>query len=130
MQQSTKAALFSALLFPGSGQLLLKRYLSGLLFAATALACLGILVVRAIDIAQAIVDRILSGDLPLDAAYLSAEISAQSAAADSTLANAATWVLVGCWIASSIDAFRLGRRHDRATRDGNADKISGASNTG
>lgn len=116
MQQSYKSALYSALLFPGSGQLSLKHYPSGLLFAGTAIACLCALVFRAIDIANVIVDKILNGEVALDGASLSAEIGAQTAAAGSTLTTVATWLLVFCWVASTVDAFRLGRRHDLAMR--------------
>ena len=38
MQQSYKAALFAALVFPGSGHLLLKHFPAGILFAGTTLA--------------------------------------------------------------------------------------------
>jgi hypothetical protein len=115
MQQSYKAALFAALIFPGSGHLLLKHYPAGLLFAGTSLACLGALIFRAIEIAQVISDKILSGEIPLDIQRLSAEIGAQSAADGSTLASVATWVLVFCWVASAVDAFRIGRRLDQAS---------------
>jgi hypothetical protein len=114
MQQSYKAALFAALVFPGSGHLLLKHYRTGLLFVGSSLACLGVLIFRAMEVAQVISDKILSGDLPLDMQRLSAEISAQSDAAGSSLVSVATWVLLCCWIVSTIDAFRLGRRRDRA----------------
>ena len=38
MDKATKAALFSALLFPGWGQFYLKRYLRGLVFLVPVLA--------------------------------------------------------------------------------------------
>jgi hypothetical protein len=115
MQQSYKAALFAALVFPGSGHLLLKHFPAGILFAGTTLACLVALVARAMEIAQVISERILNGEIALDLQHLSAEISAQSAADGSTVTSVATWLLVFCWIASSVDAFRLGRRLDRAS---------------
>ena len=114
MKHSYKAALFSALIFPGSGHLLLKHYPMGILYAGIASGCLIALVMRAFEIAQTISDKLLSGELPLDAARLSEEISMQSAAAGSTLTTVATWLLVACWIISSADAFRLGRRLERA----------------
>ena len=114
MKQSYKAALFSALIFPGSGHFLLKQYPLGFLFAATTTGCLGALILRAIAIAQTISEQMLSGEIPLDIASISSEISIQSAAAGSTMVTIATWVLVFCWLASTADAFRLGRQRDRA----------------
>lgn len=115
MRQSYKAALLAALVFPGSGHLLLKHFPAGILFAGTSLACLVVLVARAMEIAQVISEQILNGEIALDMQHLSAEISAQSAADGSTMASVATWVLVFCWVASCVDAFRLGRRLDRAS---------------
>ena len=120
MKQSYKAALFSALVYPGSGHLVLKQYPMGLLLAGTATACLGALVYRAFAIAGAISDKILSGDIPLDIVRINDEISMQMAAGSSTMITIATWLLVFCWLAGTADAFRLGRRQDRADNTGNA----------
>ena len=114
MKQSYKAALFSALVYPGSGHLMLKQYPMGLLLAGTATGCLGALVFRAFAIAGAISDRILMGEIPLDIARINEEISMQIAAGGSTMVTIATWLLVFSWIAGTADAFRLGRRQDRA----------------
>ena len=116
MKQSYKAALFSALLYPGSGHLLLKHYPMGLLLAGTATGCLGALLLRAFAIAGAISDKILNGDIPLDMVRISNEISLQSAASGSTTVTIATWLLVVCWLVGTADAFRLGRRRDESDR--------------
>jgi len=120
MKQSYKAALFSALVYPGSGHLLLKQYPMGLLLAGTATSCLGVLVFRAFAIAGEISDRILTGEIPLDIARINDEISIQIAAGGSTMVTIATWLLVACWLAGTADAFRLGRRRDRADNADNA----------
>ena len=112
MKQSYKAALFSALLYPGSGHLMLKHYPMGLFLAGTATGCLVALLFRAYAIAGAISDRILSGDIPLDMVRISKEITLQSAASGSTTVTIATWLLVISWLAGTADAFRLGRRRD------------------
>jgi hypothetical protein len=114
MKKSYKAALFSALIFPGSGHILLKQYPLAFLFAGTATVCICALVFRAIAIAQTISDQLLSGEIPLDIARISSEISIQSDTAGSTTVTIATWVLIFCWIGGTADAFRLGRQRDRA----------------
>jgi hypothetical protein len=114
MKKSYKAALFSALIFPGSGHFLLKQYPLGFLFAGTATGCIGVLVFRAIAIAQTISDQILSGEIPLDIVHISNEISIQSTAAGSTTVTIATWVLIFCWLAGTADSFRLGRQRDQS----------------
>jgi hypothetical protein len=114
MEKSYKAALFSALIFPGSGHFLLRRYPLGFIFAGTATGCICILVFKAIAIARTISDQMLSGQIPLDIASISSEISIQSEAAGSTTVTIATWTLVFCWLVGTADAFRLGRQRDRA----------------
>lgn len=113
MKQSYKAALLSALVFPGGGHFLLKHHRTGALLAALSAACLVALIQRALAIAQTISDRILSGEVAPDIDRIMAEVSAQSAANASNTVSIATWLLVACWIGGSIDAFRLGRRADK-----------------
>lgn len=120
MKQSHKAALFSLLVFPGSGQFLQKQYLTGSLLAGTVIACLGLLVTRAIASANSISDKILSGEIPLDIGHIQEAISAQSAADTSPAVTIAGWLLVACWLFSTVDAWRLGRRADRAAKQGGA----------
>jgi hypothetical protein len=114
MKLSYKAALFSALLYPGSGHLLLKHYPMGILLAGTATGCLGVLLARTLAIAGTISDRILSGEIPLDILRINSEVATQLAASGSTTATIATWLLVVCWLGGSADAFRLGRQRDLA----------------
>ena len=114
MKKSCKAALFSALIFPGSGHFLLKQYPLGFFFAGTATGCIGVLLFRAIAIAQTISDQMLSGEIPLDITRISSEISIQSEAAGSTTVTIATWVLIFCWFVGTADAFRLGRQRDQS----------------
>jgi hypothetical protein len=117
MKLAYKALLYSALIYPGGGHFLLKRHVTGTIYATIATACLLALMVRAMEIAQSISDRILSGEIPLDIARIRAEISLGALADGSLTVTIATWLLVGCWIVAGVDAFRLGRQRDRAAAD-------------
>ena len=125
MKQSYKAALLSALVYPGSGHFLLKRHWTGAILAATTTACLVALILRALEIARTISDRLLNGELAPDIDRILAEVSAQSAAADSYTVTISVWLLLACWIGGSIDAFRLGRRADQAAKDAGVQATSG-----
>ena len=118
MKHSHKAALFSLLVFPGSGHFLQKHYLTGSLLAGTVIACLGVLVTGAIDTANSISDKILSGEIPLAIGTIQEASSAQAAANPSPAGSIASWLLVACWLFSAVDSWRLGRRADRAANDG------------
>ena len=52
MNKAFKAVLLSALVFPGAGQFLLKKYLLGGIFSGTAFISLGVILVDIIERSQ------------------------------------------------------------------------------
>ncbi len=68
MKNSVKAALFSALVFPGTGHFIIKRYLRGLVFFLPSLLSLLYLLRYSVNKAYAIAEQITQGNIPLDAA--------------------------------------------------------------
>jgi hypothetical protein len=114
MRKSLKAALFSGLVFPGSGHFVLRKYVRGALLAGISIACLYALVSIAVEIAQEISDQILSGEIPLDAARITHEVTSRSAGDGSRLANLSTYLLVACWLVGIVDSWRVGRLLDKS----------------
>lgn len=101
MKQAIKGVLLSGLVFPGLGQLALKRPARGIAFLVVALASV-------ISLAKATVDTVMASLPTLDpgaAASLS-----QAPTGGSSLAF---WVFILCWLLSLIDAYLLGARKDR-----------------
>ncbi len=113
MNKSVKAALLSGLLFPGTGHLLLKRYVRGIALCVTALLCLVIVVGNSIQIALAVRDRIESGEIPLDLQVITEQVLAARGGPDFQIVDFAALVLVGCWIIGIVDSYRIGRIKDR-----------------
>jgi hypothetical protein len=112
MNRAMKAALFSAFVFPGSGQIYLKRRLRGLIMMALALLGLVILVTRAVGAAmEGLKSMQMDGKTP--------DINAISNLATSSSANASsdfwTILLVCCWVASVIDAYITGKKKSPST---------------
>jgi hypothetical protein len=66
MTKSTKAALLSGLIFPGIGHIVLKQYLRGSILALVTLLAVSAMVKVAFQRAQTIVDRVVSGEIPLE----------------------------------------------------------------
>ncbi|HCN87739.1 MAG TPA: hypothetical protein DIT28_00940 [Oxalobacteraceae bacterium] len=111
MKKSMKAALWSALVFPGAGHFLLKRYARGLvLFVPTVLALL-YLVNDMLQQAAVIADKIMSGAVPADVTAITALVAAGGK--DSTMLELAGYVLLVCWVAGMIDSYRIGNTEDR-----------------
>jgi hypothetical protein len=110
MHKATKAALMSALIFPGCGHFYLKSKLKGALFTLFSGGCLYVLITFAVKIANDISDKILSGDMPLDISSLMADISSQLNGSASETPHIASLLLLGCWGIAIIDSFIVGRK--------------------
>ena len=118
MTPSSKAALISALVFPGSGHFYLKKHIVGGLLAGISLLCIYLLISTVMEAAQVISLKIQSGEIPLDIDQIRAEIHKQSAASNSTTIGIATWLLGICWLAGIVDSFRLGRQRSQVRQKG------------
>ncbi|KQQ36069.1 hypothetical protein ASF61_07645 [Duganella sp. Leaf126] len=107
MKAKTKAVLISALLFPGLGHFVLRRAMRGCLFIVPTLLAIGVLLRTTLNLADQLVAEIQSGALPLDVPLIMERISA--AGGDDTSTNAASLVIVICWVGAIVDAWWLER---------------------
>ncbi len=117
MNKSNKAALFSALVFPGAGHFFLKRHVSGAVIACAALGGLYLIIANMLERAQEIADKILSGEVGLDIATITELVSQQSASNDSQLLDIAGAVLIISWLIGIADSYRVGRAQDKILID-------------
>ena len=108
MKKSSKAALLSGLIFPGIGHIVLKQYLRGSVLMLSALAAFSIVVTRVFQRALAIVDRVNSGEIPVDTGAIAEMVSNSTSGADGFIEDIAVVVLVTCWLIGIIDSYRLG----------------------
>ena len=108
MKGSSKAALLSGLIFPGIGHIILKQYLRGAVLILFSLAALSVIVTRAYQSALTIVDRINSGDIPIETGAIAELVSNSTGGADSLVESIAVIVLGACWLIGIIDSYRLG----------------------
>lgn len=110
MKKAIKAALLSALVFPGAGHLLLKSYISASLFAATTLTAAYLLIAKTIENALQIVNKIQSGEVAPDITAITQSLTQQTTQDDLLLTNITTSILVVTWVIAIVDAYRIGRR--------------------
>jgi len=107
MSRSTNAVLLSALVLPGAGHLYLKHVPRGMALIAVSLTCLWAIVDSALQQARIVLDQIESGQAALDASHISELVAQTSGSSGSSIA---TYVLIGCWLAGMVDAYRLGKQ--------------------
>jgi hypothetical protein len=108
MDRPVKAALISALVFPGAGHLYLKRGARACLFLLPTLAAVMVFLNDAMEQATVIADQIMAGTMPTDPAALAAQLERQGGG--STLATVAAAVMIVCWIGATVDAYLLAKK--------------------
>jgi acid phosphatase family membrane protein YuiD len=112
MKNSMKGALLSGLVFPGLGQIALKRYWRGLALMLAVMACLYIMIVTAVQQAYAILESIeTEGGMP-DGDIISQAAVQAAAASDSPMISAVSVLIIVFWIIGIIDAYRIGKQKD------------------
>lgn len=113
MKKAVKGALWSGLIWPGLGQIALKRYKRGIALALGTTVILAAIVVKAARLALVVVDKMVQQGGPLDGAAV------YNAAVQATAGNGAgsfNWLallLVACWIVGIVDAYLIGKAMDR-----------------
>ena len=114
MKISYKATLLSTFVFPGAGQIYLKRYRQGLIIIAVTLAGLGYIVWQATIIALRHVDSVMSkmqgGNVDIQQLK---DIVGSNPSGASLLDNVVLFVIICCWIIAVADAYISGKRKER-----------------
>ena len=113
MNRSTKAVLLSALVFPGAGHLLLKKFILGFVLAGAAFVGLYFLIAGALANAWQIAEKIQSGEVPPDVGIIMELASQQATGAAAQPLNIALAVLCVSWLIGIADSYRVGRAQDQ-----------------
>lgn len=116
MKNAVKAMLWSGLVFPGLGQLVLKYYKRGIALALATAACSYVLVAKvanAIQQAMAIVDKIDFSSGVVDVQAITTAVSEADKASGSGATQFVVWILLILWLIGMVDAYVMGRRKDR-----------------
>lgn len=109
MNKPLKAALFSAFIFPGAGQLLLKKYISATYYAVFASVGLYLLFSNLMERAQYIIDKVESGEVSANITTITELVYQQSMTNTDSLSSASIIFFVA-WIVSVIEAYRIGKK--------------------
>ena len=113
MKRSTKAVLLSALVFPGSGHLYLRRWIEGILLSAVAAVALYMITSVVWHTAMDIAGQIQSGAIGSDMDTISALVEERLLATEGKT-NLATLMLGASWVIGIIGSYWQGRRTEAA----------------
>jgi len=112
MNNSLKGAFLSGLVFPGLGQIVLKHYKRGAVIMLTVLLSLSVIVIKAVQKAFTILEKIESKDGTIDINTISNAATQVSTTSDSLIFSFALLLIIFCWIIGVVDAFRIGKKKD------------------
>lgn len=118
MNQSIKAALLSAFLFPGVGHYFLKKYIHGTFYFGTALGALYIVISWTVERALHLTDKIQHGEIRLDSLSITEFVSKQTTGGEAQLVNIASAILLITWVMGTVDSYRVGRILDKGVEAG------------
>jgi TM2 domain-containing membrane protein YozV len=114
MKPAVKAALLSGIVFPGLGQIYLKRYLRGLLTMVPVFLGITIIVGIAAVGAMETLNRIAieGGTLDMNTVV---NLAATHSLYDAAYSKVLLLFILCCWVFSVIDGYRIGKRKELAT---------------
>ena len=112
MTNAIKGALISGLVFPGLGQIVLRHYKRGAVIIGTVLLLLVAVIVKAVQHALAILEKIEGAGGVIDINTIVDTAGQATTNSSSTTVGILTVLLVVCWIAGVIDAYGIGRNKD------------------
>jgi hypothetical protein len=112
MNNSLKGVFLSGLIFPGLGQVVLKHYKRGAVIMLTVLVSLSIVVVKAVQHALAILEKIESEGGAISMSTISDAATQASTTSGSLTFNLALLLVILCWIIGVVDAYRIGKKKD------------------
>ena len=108
MKKQVKSVLLSALVYPGTGHFFLKKYVLSVIFSCAFSVPLYYIFREIIAKAEHVVEKIRTGEIPLDIAAISESITNSTVGSDPQELNIKMYVLVIIWVLGIIDSYRLG----------------------
>jgi hypothetical protein len=114
MSNALKAALLSGLVFPGLGQIILKRYKRGIALVVVTLTLMVFFISYAVNQALQILDRIAVEGRMIDMGTISDIVDRTGSPSGSPMINLLLMSVLGCWLFGLVDAYLIGKKKDLA----------------
>ncbi len=113
MNNAVKGALLSGLVLPGLGQIVLRQYRRGIVIMLAVFTSLSVIVVTTVQQALDILEKIELQGEAIDMTAISNAAARESVQSGGVTLNLFMLLLIVCWVAGTIDAYRIGKRKDR-----------------
>lgn len=120
MKKATKAALLSALVFPGLGHLYLRRWVTGIVLSGVAAYSFYTIAAVVLRVTREVARQVESGAVAADIGSLTAVVAQQLGGSEQAI-NTARLALLACWVLGVVGAWLQGRLQDRRAAQGGPD---------
>jgi len=111
MKKSTKAILLSAFVFPGAGQISLKRYKRAFVFIIPVLVSTIYVITGAIQQAVMILEKIEAKGSIIDINQILQIVTDVQNVSETVFLQRLFYLIMIFWIASIIDAYKIGKKY-------------------
>lgn len=118
MNKPIKAALLSALVFPGVGHFYLKKHVAGTILAGASIVVLCFVTSKIVALALQITETITRGEVELDITAITALILTQPTGTETQFFSFASAVLIILWLIGIVDSYRVSRAQGKAAGTG------------
>jgi hypothetical protein len=109
MNKPAKAALFSALIFPGAGQLFLKKYFSAAYYAVFASVGLYLLFSNLVARTEVLIEKVQLSQAAVDLATI-LELFHQQTSSTTESLNPGLMIWFVAWLVSVLEAYRVAKK--------------------
>ena len=116
MNNSSKGAFYSGLVFPGLGQIILKHYKRGAALMLTVSASILVILIKALQQAFVIMEKIELDGSEIDLSTISNAATQAVTTFESPIFKFLLLVIIFCWIFGIVDAYRIGSTKDLESR--------------
>lgn len=109
MKKSTKALLWSALVYPGAGYFVLGAPKRGIAAFIASVILICVVVMDSNHKAKVIAQKIVDGEITLDITTIREEIATAPGRFSESTIEIAVALLLLLWVVGIVDTYRLGR---------------------
>ncbi|MFT5162710.1 MAG: hypothetical protein ACI9FJ_001287 [Alteromonadaceae bacterium] len=108
MNKSIKAALLSALVYPGAGHFFLKKYPVCLALVGAFSVPLYLVLSELVEKTNVVIAQIQNGEIPLNVPAISEAITNLISGTTEQELTIKVYVMIIVWIIAALDAYRIG----------------------
>lgn len=114
MSKTFKAVLLSALVYPGTGHLYLKKYGFGITIICAFTLPLYFVFQEIMTKAEHVLDKINRGEIPLNIEAISQSLTSVTTGPDAQTLNMNVYLILLIWFIGIIDVYRISRNLDKS----------------